>query len=35
MNKDELIDKLIHMLYDADFKFIMLIYNFSLGLLNK
>lgn len=35
MKKDELIDKLIHMLYDADFKFIMLIYNFSLGLLNR
>lgn len=35
MNKDELIDKLIHMLNNADLKFIMLIYNFSLGLLNR
>lgn len=35
MNKDEIIERLIHMLDNADLKFIMLIYNFSLGLLNK
>lgn len=35
MKKDEIIEKLIHMLQCSDFRLLMIIYNFSLGILSK
>lgn len=35
MKREDIIEKIIHMLQDSDFKLLMIIYNFSLGILSK